>query len=50
MNSQRRMAQRFHSIETTIRNYTTHTLNAFRNRAIAEVSEVALKFGTHVDV
>lgn len=47
---QKQIVQSFQAIETTIRAYTTYTLSAFRNLAIAEVSEVTLKFGVNVDV
>lgn len=47
---QKQITQSFQAIETTIRAYTTYTLNAFKNLAIAEVSEVTLKFGVNVDI
>jgi hypothetical protein len=46
---QKQITQSFQAIEGTIRAYTTHTLNAFRNLAIAEVSEVNLKFGVNIN-
>jgi len=45
---QKLVAQSFQAIEGTIRAYTTYTLSAFKNLAIAEVSEVTLKFGVNV--
>lgn len=44
------ITQNFQAIEGTIRAYTAYTLRAFKNLAIAEVSEVELKFGVSVDV
>jgi hypothetical protein len=44
------IAHSFQAIEGTVRAYTTYTLRAFKNLAIAEVSEVELKFGVSVDV
>ncbi len=44
----KQLPQTFQAIEHTIRAYTTYTLNAFKNVAIAEVSEVTLKFGINV--
>lgn len=44
------IAQSFQAVETTIRAYTTYTLRAFKSLAIAEVSEVTLKFGVNVDI
>ena len=41
-------AQTFEAIEHTVRTYTTYTLNAFKQVAIAEVSEVTLKFGVNI--
>jgi hypothetical protein len=40
--------QNFQTIETTIRAYTTYTLNAFRNLAIANIEEVILQFGIEI--
>jgi len=36
------------STEDTIRTYTTYTLNAFRNLAIANIEEVTLQFGVEI--
>jgi Trypsin-co-occurring domain 1 len=44
------VTQNVQALETTIRAYTGYTLKAFRDLAIAEVSEVTLKFGINVDV
>lgn len=44
----KQLPQTFQAIEHTIRAYTTYTLNAFKNVAIAEVSEVTLKFGVNI--
>jgi hypothetical protein len=44
----KQVPQTFRAIEQTIRAYTTYTLNAFKNVAIAEVSEVTLKFGVNI--
>lgn len=44
------VTQNAQALETTIRAYTGYTLKAFRDLAIAEVSEVTLKFGINVDV
>jgi hypothetical protein len=40
--------QNFQAIEDTIRTYTTYTLNAFRNLAIANIEEVTLQFGVEI--
>jgi Trypsin-co-occurring domain 1 len=40
--------QNFQAIESTIRAYTTYTLKAFRELAIAEVKKVNLEFGVNV--
>ena len=45
---QQQLPQTFQAIESTIRAYTTYTLRAFKNVAIAEVSEVTLKFGVNI--
>lgn len=45
---QKQLPQTFQAIESTIRAYTTYTLRAFKNVAIAEVSEVTLKFGVNI--
>lgn len=42
------MAQSFTAIESTIRAYTSYTLNAFREMAVAEVKTVKLEFGVNV--
>lgn len=42
------LPQTFQAIEGTIRAYTTYTLRAFKSVAIAEVSEVTLKFGVNI--
>ena len=47
-NPQKRVTQSFQVIEKTVRAYTTHLLNSFKNLAIAEVSEVTLEFGVNV--
>lgn len=41
-------AQSFQAIEGTIKAYTTYTLNAFRQVAIANVDKVTLEFGIEV--
>jgi Trypsin-co-occurring domain 1 len=46
----KQVAQNVQALETTVRAYTSYTLKAFRDLAIAEVSEVTLKFGINVDV
>lgn len=40
--------QKFKSIEGTIRAYTAHTLNAFKEIAAANVDKVTLEFGIKV--
>lgn len=45
---QRTIVQSFEAIEGTIRAYTTHTLNAFKQVAIANVDKVTLEFGIKV--
>ncbi len=40
--------QKFKSIEGTIRAYTSHTLNAFKEVAAANVDKVTLEFGVKV--
>jgi hypothetical protein len=45
---QKQITQNFQAIEHTIRAYTLYTLNAFKSVAIAEVSEVTLKFGISI--
>ena len=42
------VAQSFRAIETTIRTYTTYTLNAFKELAVANVDNVTLEFGIKV--
>ena len=44
----KQITQNFQAIEHTIRAYTLYTLNAFKGAAIAEVSEVTLKFGINI--
>lgn len=41
-------AQSFQAIEGTIKAYTTYTLNAFRQVAIANVDKVTLEFGIEI--
>lgn len=41
-------AQSFQAIETTIKAYTTYTLNAFKQVAIANVDKVTLEFGIEI--
>lgn len=48
LDPQKQLPQTFQAIEGTIRAYTTYTLRAFKNVAIAEVSEVILKFGVNI--
>ncbi len=40
--------QKFKTIEGTIRSYTTYTLNAFKEMAVANVDKVTLEFGIKV--
>ena len=47
-NAQVQMAQSFQAIESTIRAYTNHTMNAFKNMACANVEKVTLEFGLKV--
>lgn len=42
------MAQSFKLIEGTIKTYTKHTLNAFKDAALADVEKVTLEFGLNV--
>lgn len=42
------VAQSFQAIEGTIRAYTTYSLNAFKQLAIANVDKVTLEFGIEV--
>lgn len=46
---QKLVPQPFQAIERTVRAYTTYTLGAFKNLAIAEVSEVNLEFGVKIN-
>ena len=43
-----KIAQNVQAIETTIRTYTTHVLNAFKDAALANVDAVKLEFGISV--
>lgn len=47
-NPNHQMAQSFQAIENTIKTYTQHTLNAFRDAAMADVKKVTLEFGVNV--
>ncbi|WP_416667321.1 CU044_2847 family protein [Egbenema bharatensis] len=47
-NPSEQMAQSFKAIESTIKVYTKHTLNAFRDAALADVQKVTLEFGVNV--
>lgn len=40
--------QQFKSIEGTIRAYSQHTLNAFKDLAVANVDKVTLEFGVKI--
>ena len=40
--------KKFRSIEDTIRAYTSHTLNAFRDLAAVNVDKVTLEFGVKI--
>jgi hypothetical protein len=42
------VVQSFQLIESTIKTYTKHTLNAFRDAALADVEKVTLEFGLNV--
>ena len=44
----KQVAQSFRAIESTIRTYTTYTLNAFKELAVANVDHVTLEFGIKV--
>lgn len=44
-----KLPQPFQAIERTVRDYTTYTLGAFKNLAIAEISEVNLEFGVKIN-
>lgn len=43
-----RVVQSFQAIEGTIRTYTSHTMNAFKQLACANVEKVTLEFGLKV--
>jgi hypothetical protein len=43
-----RMLQNFKLLETTIRAYTTYTLNAFKEMGAANIDKVSLEFGIKV--
>lgn len=45
---QEQISQSFQAIETTIRNYTSHTLNAFRQVGSGNIDKVKLEFGIKV--
>ncbi|MFM7426856.1 MAG: CU044_2847 family protein [Elainella sp.] len=45
---QTQSAQSFQAIESTIKAYTTYTLRAFRQVAIANVDKVTLEFGIEI--
>lgn len=47
-NPNTQIAQSFQAIESTIKTYTQHTLNAFRGAAMADVKKVTLEFGVNV--
>lgn len=47
-NAQSQIDHNFQAIEGTIRAYTSYTLNAFKQVAIANVDKVTLKFGIKV--
>lgn len=42
------VSQSFQAIESTIKTYTKHTLNAFRDASMADVKKVRLEFGVNV--
>lgn len=46
--AQLQMAQSFKAIESTIRAYTQHTMQAFKDMACANVERVTLEFGLKV--
>ena len=46
--SQEHIKQNFEAIETTIRTYTNHTLNAFRKIGSGNIDKVTLEFGIKV--
>jgi hypothetical protein len=45
---QQQAVQSFQAIESTIRAYTTYTLNAFKNLSGANIDKVTLKFGIEI--
>ncbi len=45
---QEQIRHSFQAIETTIRNYTSHTLNAFRQVGSGNIDKVTLEFGIKV--
>lgn len=45
---QQQSVQSFQAIESTIRAYTSYTLNAFKNLAGANIDKVTLKFGIEI--
>ena len=47
-NPSEQVSQSFQAIESTIKTYTKHTLNAFRDAAMADVKKVTLEFGVNV--
>jgi hypothetical protein len=46
--AQRFAAQSFKAIESTVRTYTSYTMNAFKDMATANVETVTLEFGLKV--
>ncbi len=46
--AQAHAAQSFKAIESTIRTYTSYTMNAFKDMATANVEKVTLEFGLKV--
>jgi hypothetical protein len=47
--SSQQIAQSFKAIEGTIKTYTQHTLNAFRDASMVDVKKVMLEFGVNVN-
>jgi hypothetical protein len=45
---QAQIAKSFQAIEGTIKTYTKHTLNAFKDAALADVEKVTIEFGMNV--
>ena len=45
---QARMMQNFQAIESTIRTYTNHTLNAFKSVTTGNITKVTLEFGIKI--